>query len=169
MSLRVLFPPVGLASLRYSLQTQRQMFTLATDELLHTLDHMVGDRRRTCDVLALASATVLTAAPIDRESSWLDEVRQKIPKASDIMVSARFRQQAAPSNQSYERAVGHLLDTLERQHEGEVQAILSHLSRLSGEALARLPLSQQQKWSDFVTRAKDSIHLGYLSNHPDLN
>ena len=171
------------------------MFDDTADDLLQDLDDWLGDRSATCEVLALASATVLTAAHHDAPHHWLDDVQRRMhapcPPVSQIIVSTGFKRttfrrrriedaesaglpSSVPKNAAdrldqHRAALRHLLDTLETKHDGQVPDILRELARLAAQALAPLSSSHRQEWTALLLGTHKSVQCGYLKNHSDLN
>ncbi len=152
------------------------MFTQSGDAMLRVIDELAGDREGTCQVLALASATVLTASSHGMQRRWLCEVERRIqsgPPRSQVIVSSRFRQKQGlglvHGEGDYGRAVQMLLDSLDEECQGQVGSILSHLSHLSVLALSSLSQAQRKRWADLVDQTHRRVQSGYLHNHPELN
>jgi hypothetical protein len=150
------------------------MVNSLSQALLTTLDEFLGNREATCEVLALVSAALLTASPHGVEHTWLNQIRTNIrpnDRASEIKFSSRFRQAqtfvvAPEASQRCERAVRHLLETLELEYQGETRQMLAHLCDLV--ALALTP-DRVEQWTRLVSSTHKSVQCGYLQNHLDLN
>jgi len=151
------------------------MFKPSHDPLLVTLDKMLGGRAQTQELLAMASAAVLTACPHGSDEHWLRDLRKRIPTElpPERIVLNNRRGPAFPRAQSPEAtrtdALEVLLQTLHREHDGDAESILARLATLSASSLAAAQPRLVTQWSDLVQKTHRAVQQGYLSNHPDLN
>lgn len=153
------------------------MFSPSPDPLLHSLDQIVGSRETTREVIALATAAVLTASPHGQENDWLEEVTEEAARPElgrQIILSNRRPNSASPAvagtpNGSREAALQHLLDTLDGELGSNPQLLLKRLARLAARALESESPASLKRWGSLLREAHRSVQSGYLTNNPDLN
>ncbi|GEM_PF-2083889 len=156
------------------------MFTAPSDTLLTTLDKLLGSRVHTQEVIALASAAVLTASPIGEENSWLAQVQQCIPRAPanlrEVLLcnhggigGTANHPSTHLSQADRQNALQYLLDALHEEYGSNAPAMLARLSQLAAEALASANAQRVTRWGELLLRTHRSVQQGYLANNPDLN
>lgn len=149
------------------------MFTPSPDPLLRALDQIVGSRATTREVIALATAAVLTASPHGEEEEWLESVAEKAATPDlgrRIILSNRHTPPASEATTDRrEAALKHLLDTLDGELGNNAQLLLKRLASLAARALESESPASLERWGSLLRQAHRSVQTGYLVNNPDLN
>jgi hypothetical protein len=143
------------------------MFTTRSDQLVAFLDEMLGSRRATQQLLALASAAVLTAFPYDHKDQWLDELRMRIADTGACAPPPVKAHSGVTADQR-DAALQLLLAALDRDHAGDREAILEKLGAASALALAGTP-SALNEWNHLLGASHATFRTSWLAKNTDLN
>jgi hypothetical protein len=148
----------------------RQMFTSSATNIVVHLDGMLGHRRATQQLLALASAAVLTAFPYGHSDVWLKAVREEIsragPRARAPLGGGMGRQ---PISLALRDSVLHwLLHSLEQDHSGSREEILDILAGAAVHSLAGSD-EEVEQFAEALLAHHSQFLDQWVVEHPDLN
>jgi hypothetical protein len=143
------------------------MFTSSSERTVQVLDELLGSRRATQQLLALASAAVLTAFPYDHRAGYLAGIREQAPRIKKLSFVSN-REVPEVSTTLRDAALQLLLNALEHDLGGDREAILERLKEASTLALADAT-DALDEWDRLVFDSHERFVQRRLTVHDDLN